>query len=283
MKKIGFIDYYISEWHADNYPAWFKEVNEALGYDYEITYAWAEEYVSPVDGKNTDEWCKEMGITRLATIEEICEKSDYLLILAPSNPEKHLQYAKLVFPYGKPTYIDKPFSDSVENANAIFALAEQYGVKFFSSSALRYAEELNTVDTCVAMTTTGGYGSVEEYIIHQAEMIVKKVGLGANAIKAQRITDNEYTFTVLFPDERRAGMHFVKGNAPFSAIMSKGDGSDAVYTLAETNTFKGLLKDILTFFETGNRSFDSAETLEVNNLVVAAIKAKNSLDEWIAI
>ena len=146
MKKIGFIDFYISEWHADNYPAWFKEINEKLGYDYEVSYAWAEEYVSPVDGKNTDEWCKEKGITRCQTIEEICEKSDYLLILAPSNPEKHLEYAKLVFPYGKPVYIDKPFSDTVENAKAIFALAEKHNVRFFSSSALRYAEELNTVD-----------------------------------------------------------------------------------------------------------------------------------------
>ena len=283
MKKIGFVDFYISEWHADNYPAWFKEVNEKLGYEYEIAYAWAEQYVSPVDGKNTDEWCKEMGIARCETIEEICEKSDFLLILAPSNPEKHLEYAKLVFPYGKPTYIDKPFSDSIENANAIFALGEQYGVPFFSSSALRYAEELNTVDSCVAISTTGGYGSVEEYIIHQAEMVVKKVGFGANAIKAQRITDNEYTFTIMFPDDRRASMHFVKGNAPFSAIMTKGDGSDAVYTPAKTNTFKGLLADILTFFETGKRSFDPAQTLEVNKLVLAAIQAKNSLDEWIAI
>ena len=28
MGKIGFIDYYISEWHANNYPAWLKQANE---------------------------------------------------------------------------------------------------------------------------------------------------------------------------------------------------------------------------------------------------------------
>ena len=31
MKHIGFVDYYISEWHANNYPAWFKEAAEKLG------------------------------------------------------------------------------------------------------------------------------------------------------------------------------------------------------------------------------------------------------------
>ena len=25
MKKIGFIDYYLDEWHANNYPGFFKE------------------------------------------------------------------------------------------------------------------------------------------------------------------------------------------------------------------------------------------------------------------
>ena len=38
MKKIGFVDYYISEWHANNYPAWI----DALGCDYKVTHAWAE-------------------------------------------------------------------------------------------------------------------------------------------------------------------------------------------------------------------------------------------------
>ena len=84
MKTIGFIDYYISEWHANNYPAWIKEASEKMGEDFVVKYAWAEEYVSPVDGKNTDEWCKKFGVEKCETIEDLCEKADYILILAPS-------------------------------------------------------------------------------------------------------------------------------------------------------------------------------------------------------
>ena len=36
MKKIGFIDYFLSQWHANNYPAWIKEANEKLGTDFEV-------------------------------------------------------------------------------------------------------------------------------------------------------------------------------------------------------------------------------------------------------
>ena len=43
MKTIGFVDYYISEWHANNYPVWIKDICEKSGKDFEVKYAWAEE------------------------------------------------------------------------------------------------------------------------------------------------------------------------------------------------------------------------------------------------
>ena len=110
MKTIGFVDYYISEWHANNYPAWIKEAAEKLGVDYAVSYAWAEEYVSPVDKRNTDEWCRDFGVERCESIAELCEKSDFIIVLAPSNPEKHLAYASEVLKYGKRTYVDKTFA-----------------------------------------------------------------------------------------------------------------------------------------------------------------------------
>ena len=42
MKKIGFIDYYLSEWHANNYPDFIKKLTD----DYEVAYACAEKDVS---------------------------------------------------------------------------------------------------------------------------------------------------------------------------------------------------------------------------------------------
>ena len=34
MKKIGFIDLYLSEWHANEYPAWIRRANEVLNEDF---------------------------------------------------------------------------------------------------------------------------------------------------------------------------------------------------------------------------------------------------------
>ncbi len=283
MKTIGFVDYYLSEWHANNYPAWIKEVNKELGTDYTVKYAWAEMDISPVDGVSTDKWCADMGTIRCNTIEELCEKSDVIIVLAPSNPEKHLEYAKKVLPYGKPTYIDKPFSDSTESAKEIFDIAKQYNTPFFSTSALRYATELDEVETCSAITTLGSGSNLEEYIIHQVEMVVKKLGLGAVAIKAQEIGKCQYSFTIKYNDGRMAGMNFVKGGTPFVVTMSPNDDIDAVYKVIGSDFFILLIKDIIKFFETKTPSFDTNETLEVNKILVAAVNAKHSPDEWIKI
>ena len=52
MMKIGFIDYYMSEWHSSNYPAWIKEEGEKLGLECEVLYAWAEDTKDVENGTN---------------------------------------------------------------------------------------------------------------------------------------------------------------------------------------------------------------------------------------
>ena len=38
MTKIGFIDYYLDEWHANNYPKFFQQWTEG----FEVAYAWGQ-------------------------------------------------------------------------------------------------------------------------------------------------------------------------------------------------------------------------------------------------
>ncbi|MBQ8509833.1 MAG: hypothetical protein IJ493_08005 [Clostridia bacterium] len=273
MKKIGFVDYYLSEWHANNYPAWIREACEKAGADYEITYAWAEDDVSPVDGVTTDGWCEKFGATRCDTLEELCEASDVILILAPSNPEKHLPYAKIVLPYGKRTYIDKTFAPNANQAAEIFAIAKACGTPFFSTSALRYADEIAGV-RCKSVKTTGGGRLLDEYIIHQAEMVVKTLGCGSAAVKAEKDGD-AIIFDVRYSDDRSAGMRFAPP-LPFTVTLDGGKRD------VKSDFFKGLIADIVRFYETGEVSFDPAETMEVMRLREAALKAAAS-DGWVKV
>ena len=255
MKKIGFVDYYISEWHANNYPVWI----EALGCDYKVTHAWAEQDVSPVDGRSTDGWCESFGVSRCSSIDELCRNCDAIVILAPSNPEKHLGYAEAVLPYGKPTYIDKTFAPDLETAKKIFAIAERYGTPFFSTSALRYADELTALLGGDNYIITGGGSNFPEYCIHTVEMAVKLLGdkVAEVDVKSQGA---ERICSLVTENGRKATLIYAPA-MPFTVACDKADGT-AAYCAITSAFFVSLMKDIIRFFDSGKPSFDGRETLE---------------------
>ncbi len=258
MKTIGFVDYYLSEWHANNYPKFIERICKETGKEYCVKYAWAEEYVSPVDGRNTDEWCEKYGVEKCATIDELCEKSDYIFILAPDDPEKHLGYAKEVLKHGKTTYIDKTFAPNYEVAKEIFDLGEKYGAKFFSTSSLRCADELNDLDGTKGVVAIGGGAGIVDYSIHLLDMIVKLVDRNPVNLTTT-LQGQQIVCAINFEDDKKATLVYIPG-APFVISAEDKDGV-CVYREIASDFFVNLTRDILTFFEDGNYPFDPNQTL----------------------
>ena len=121
MKKIGFIDYYLDEWHANNYP---RMIAEASNGSMAVTGAFGL-IDSPIGGRTTETWCREMNIPRFETIEALIADSDALIVLSPDNCEMHEQLCRLPLASGKPTYVDKTFAPDGVIARRIFAIAEE--------------------------------------------------------------------------------------------------------------------------------------------------------------
>lgn len=280
MKKIGFVDYYLSEWHANHYPEWITAADKMLGTDYSVAYGWAELDTSPVDGRSTDEWCREYGVTRCNTVEELCEKSDAIIILAPSDPDKHLGYAQKVLPYGKPTYIDKTFAPDLAAAKEIFVMAEKYKTPFFSTSALRYASELNDFCDISKLFLTGGGGNFNEYIIHTVEMAVTLLNdrvekvcvecLGRSRL-CRAVTEGKTDIVIQYSPA-----------LPFSVMAESSDGK-CRFKEVRSDTFSFLISDILRFFETGKVPFDPMQTIEAMRFRDALLKAETNGGSWITV
>ena len=278
MKHIGFVDFYLSEWHANNYPAWINEACEKLGLSYRVSYGWAEQEMSPVYGESTDTWCRKNGVTRCDSLASLCEQSDVIVILAPSNPEKHLLYAKEVLKYGKRTYIDKTFAPDLRTAKEIYALAEQYNTPIFSSSALRYADELDVCGPCERIMITGGGSNLPEYVVHEIEMEVKKLGLGATRIKAE-VYGKQTFLSVDYGDGRTATLIYAPP-MPYSLYMEPRDGAPLNKSV-KSAFFPKLMEDMLLFFESGTPSFSKEETIEVMRIREGALLAADRPGEWI--
>lgn len=87
MIKIGFIDFYLDEWHANNYPKWIQEQSELLGIPFKVAYAWEDH--AREGGLSGKEWCAKFGVELLESREAVCEKSDVIVVLSPDNAEEH--------------------------------------------------------------------------------------------------------------------------------------------------------------------------------------------------
>lgn len=267
-KKIGFIDLHIDEWHANNYPGWFRACKNFDGF--ELGYAW-EESPNP-EGKDLKAWCEEFGMIPAGSIEEVIEKSDALCVLAPSNPEAHERLADLALRSGKPLYIDKTFAPDKATAEKFFAIAQENGTPLMSSSALRYGEELNAAlaeNQFTYISTFGGGRTFNEYSIHQIEMIVATLGTGA--VSVERVADCQTPhYIVRYPDGRGASMTY--GSFGFSAILT-GNGCCA-FPLEGTRMFDHLLEKILDFYNSRVSPITAEQTIEVAAIREAALKAE---------
>ena len=121
--RIGFIDYYLDEWHANNYPKWIYEASNG---EIEVELAYGQ-IDSPIGGRTNAQWCSDMGVERAETIEQVVDRCDGLIVLSPDNCEMHEALSRLPLESGKPTYIDKTFAPDYETARRIFAVGKAHG------------------------------------------------------------------------------------------------------------------------------------------------------------
>ncbi len=278
MKKIGFIDFFIDEWHANHYPGWIREA--ARGGEFELALAWEE---APRDGRPLKQWCAEMGMTPASGIEQLVEACDAVCVLAPSNSEVHERLAEIPLASGKPVYIDKPFAPDRAAAERLFARAEKFGTPLFSSSALRFGDELIAArkefaspEAIEMMITRGGGSSFWEYSIHQIEMIVSTMGIGIDRVMQCGYGATAQTI-LEYRDGRRAAMtlHPQLGFAASLCGREKAVNADPM-----NNTFQNLIAAMLDFFAGAPAPVDSRETIEIAGVVAAAIGAQKCPDVW---
>ncbi len=281
MKKIGFIDYYLHEWHADNYP---DMITKATGGEYQVCYAYA--YSEPPVEKglmSNKEWAKQHSIELLDSIEEVIEKSDFLIVLSPDNPEMHEILCDLPLKSGKPTYVDKTFAPDKETAIRIFDNANKGQTKCFSSSALRFSAELQEIntDSIYKIYSEGPY-SLEIYSIHQIEQIMKL--MNSRATRLMFLGDRLHPSMIIeFEDGRHAQMYHRNDKEGSFRITAVDNDNNAMHYEIKSDFFGLFIKAMIEFFETGIVPVPQEQTISVIAVRAAAIKACETPFEWVCL
>lgn len=278
MLKIGFIDYYLDEWHANNYPDWILQES---GGELAVAFAWGE-IDHPAGGMTNADWAKRHGVQLCQTQEELIEKSDVLCVLAPDNPETHERLSEKALRSGKITYIDKTFAPDLATAKRIFALADANKTPCMTTSALRYAEEYEQLDRqgmVSAVSIGGGYPDI--YMIHQIEPLVMLFGTAIRRVRNVGTVEIP-VFTMEYADKNRVTFACCKAQCPFQMTVNYNDSRCKVVPI-QSDFFRNFIRNLILFYKTGEVLILHEQSLAVMAVREACIRAKNTPDEWVCL
>ena len=275
MKKIGFIDYYLDEWHANTYPNFFKQWTEG----FEVAYAWAQ--IDKPGGLTSREWGEKYGVEVLDTMEEVIEKSDVLVVLSPDNPEKHVELCRLPLASGKPTYIDKTFAPTLREARQIFAMAEAGHTPCYSASALCYAGEYDEPRAGdVVMIDSWGPGAFAQYAVHQLDPIVSLIPDAP--VRVMSIGTRDFpTIVVEFAGGQRAKVAVWHTNGDFAMNIGYRDGTGC-HVDVTSRYWEGCIKAMAEFFQNPVPAVPHENTLRVISIIEAG-KIAMEREGWVEI
>jgi hypothetical protein len=120
--------------------------------------------------------------------------------------------------------------------------------------------------------------TADEYIIHDIEMVVKKLGVGANKVMCV-LNGNQHFFHLGYADDRSACLVYAPFGLPGSTIMESATEGKTVKS--RSAIFNELIADILRFFGEKTVSFDVAQTLEAMKIRDAVLASRDNCGQWI--
>jgi hypothetical protein len=239
-----------------------------------------ESSYSRVD-KYAEELARDWKVEIVADIATLLTKVDAVL-LESVDGRPHLAQAKAVIAAGKPLFIDKPLSATLEDAWEIARLAQAKGVPWFSSSSLRWAKSLAALEQPnLKGAMVWGPGPLEEhhylelgwYAIHASEMLFKLLGRGCETV-TRTYTPDQDEITCRWSDGRIGTVRALRPYSDFGAVVFSKDNKVLQSPPKFEYSYVPLVKEIVQFFQTGKPPVDPEETLEIFAFLDAAQKSR---------
>jgi len=225
---------------------------------------------------------KKLGVTIVDSISELLRLVDVVL-LETNDGRLHLEQALEVMKAGKRLFIDKPIAASLHDTKAIFEASKMYNVPLFSSSSLRYVENIaDIVSGNLVGDVTGAetfspalieptHPDLFWYGIHGVEMLYAILGPGCQQVRRVYHPDTDIVIGT-WEDGRLGTFRGLRtGKHEFGGLVFGEKGHVAV---SEYTGYLPLLYQIVKFFDTGIPPVAASETTEIIAFLEAADESK---------
>ncbi|WP_205500066.1 Gfo/Idh/MocA family protein [Rufibacter psychrotolerans] len=224
---------------------------------------------------------KKYEVAVVDSIQKLLKQVDVVL-LETNDGRLHLEQALPVLKARKMLFIDKPIAASLADAQEIYKAAEQYGTPVFSSSSLRFMANVQEVASGKHGAVTGAetyspatlektHPDLYWYGIHGVETLFAVMGPGCERVVRHYTPETDVVIGT-WKDGRIGtfrGLRTGKQDFGGTCFTQKG-----IIQLGPYTGYNPLLKEIVTFFQTGKAPVAPKETLEILAFMDAADESK---------
>lgn len=226
---------------------------------------------------------EEWGVKVTTDFDEAVDGCDAVM-LEINDASYHLEYFRRVADLKRPVFVDKPLADTIENARAIVQLAEEKGVRMFSSSSLRYVPQVEQaakeVPEAMYASMYGPVGvapagsSIVWYGVHAFEMLERVMGRGARAVFARK-DEAGVVAVVDYPEARRGLVELTTGVYSYGGLV-RDKKLVKPFIVDSKRLYSDQLEHIVEFFRGAEPPCSTADALEVTAMLDAAEKSSVS-------
>lgn len=285
MYKIGIVGG-AKFWHARTFCEMFN------GYDRKLAkvnnYPLYEARIK--DAKVTHIWDKDRKeaelLAKVCEIENVVDKKEDIIekvdgvIIADDCTMKHQRKATPFLKAGLSTFIDKPLSPDIKEAEDIINLAQKYKAPLMSCSAVRYSKEIEEYKkekNKIGDILTGfalGRGDLIFYGIHPLEGLYSILGPGIKSVRNLGSKDKDIVL-IRYKDGRDFILQVYKElNCPFQ-INLYGEKDYRQIPIEDSDYYySNMLKFFVQMVRTEKEPFSPEETLEIIKVLILSEKSR---------
>jgi hypothetical protein len=243
----------------------------------------------------TQEMTTKWHVPLVDSIDELCRRVDAVLLLSVDG-RQHLEQLRPVLAAKKPAFIDKPFAGSLKDAKEMVRLARAAGVPIFSCSSQRFAKPIVELqqDTTIGRVEgaiTFGPMTIETYLpdlfwygIHSVESLYALMGPGCERVTRSH-TEGEDGVSCVWKDGRIGEMRGLRSSPRTYGAVVFGSKRVAISSnlqrtaererpASAASGYRGIVEQIVKFFETGRPPVEPEVTLEIIAFMEAADVSK---------
>jgi predicted dehydrogenase len=224
------------------------------------------------------------GVELVDDSTQVLGRVDGVLVLSVCGQD-HLAAARPFLEAGVPAFVDKPFACSLADAAEMVRLASEHGALLWSSSGMRFAEEVLAFRSRRDVGALHGvvvHGPAKRhpdnpglfhYGVHAVQMLYALLGPGCQSVTATGADGGECV-TGRWHDGRIGTVRGLRSGSTAYGFVAFTDAGVIHQPVSTAFSYRNLCRQIVTGFETGCPPVAPADSLEVTRFILAALKSE---------